>query len=484
MTFILAGSILRLYVYSIHQRTGAKLKRRSYVICLLLLSAVLVLPQPAAGQDDFPDLCADNPDNLVRNCEFNDQMGDWSTFVEVGNPSFSVETTWPACDSPKCPALRITADDSFVGGIYQQVPNVVPGQTYWANVIWLVYTPAGKIDGTVGRQIGLDPTGGTDPASPSIIWSQQIWQKFDGCPYKICRELQVQAVAQNPTITLFVRIEDNWKNRRDEFSYVPEQFFSETEFFWIDDVGMVAVGEAPGDGVVPTPTPELPMATPIPPTPVPAPPADTPLPPTETATPIGQPADVEESAESAGTPVAQAEAAASTPPPTPTATPLPTPTPTATPTSTPTPLPPTPTPFPAHTVTPTPAPFWALSSVEMVGGGMLCLVGLGFLGILMVIGGFLYWLYRLGTADIVADEEPEVEEGEEGGEEAPSEEDPSGDEGPKISEAEADGGTDAHEHTGDDREAASMGQDDETSDEDNDVEDGNQVAESEEEAGE
>jgi hypothetical protein len=350
-----------------------------------MLTALLA-PLPAVGQGDFPDVCAENPNNLVQNCQFNDQMNGWNTFVEAGGPGFSVEHQFPACDSPKCPALRISAGDWFIGGIYQQIPNAVPGATYWANVIWLVYHPAGAADGTVGRSIGIDPTGGTDPKSPNVVWSQKIWHKFDSCPYKICRELQVQTVAQNSTITLFVRIEDTWKNRRDEFSYVPAEFFGQPESFWVDDVGLAPVGEVP---VAPT-------ATPAPPTETPVPPTDTPMPPTEEPVTTPDLADTVVEPTPSPTPTATLSA---TPSPTPKRLPTitPTPSPTYAPSPTPRPLMRVPTPRP--TSTPTPEPWLPIGSLGLV-GGVLCIGGLGLLVIVVLGGVFIFWLYRMNTADL------------------------------------------------------------------------------------
>jgi hypothetical protein len=339
------------------------------------------------AQSDFPDVCAENAANLVQNCQFNEGMRAWNTFVEAGSaPTFGVEHEFPACDSPKCPALRIQAYDWFIGGVYQQIPNVVPGIPYWANVVWLVYHPAGKLDGTVGRRVGIDPTGGTDPTSPAVVWSPEIWHKFDSCPYKICRELQVQAVAQNTTITLFIRIAATWKNRRDAFSFVPAQFFSEPESFWIDDVGLIPVGDT--SLAMSTPPPEVPIDTPspdatmAPSSAVPAAEA-TPSPavesqPTATATPTATPSP--------------------TPTPTPTATRLPTITPTATrtPTSTRPPRPATRTPHP--TATPTPQVFFFVGALPFVGGGILCLGGGVFA--LTVLSGLIWMGTRRASADI------------------------------------------------------------------------------------
>ena len=376
------------------QRVVMSWRHRLYAMTLLLLLAHLANATPAVGQGEFPDVCADNGNNLVQNCQFNDKMNSWGTFVEAGSPTFGVEYEFPACDSPKCPALRVGANDWFIGGIYQQISNVVPGATYWANVIWMVFHPAGAIDGTVGRRIGIDPTGGADPKSPAVVWSQEVWNKLVSCPYKICRELQVQTVARNTTITVFVRIEDTWKNRRDEFSFVPAEFFGAGESFWIDDVGLVPVGDVPA-APQPTPTPAPPADAPAPPTDVPAPPTDTPLPPATTqapATEIPLPETDTPVAE-----VAQAPAATASPK----LPPLPTITPTSEPTfePTPTPRPATPTRTPRPTATFTPAPLIAIGPLGLLGGGALCLGGLAVIVIVAVGGGLLYWLYRLGTTD-------------------------------------------------------------------------------------
>ena len=51
-------------------------------------------------------------------------------------------------------------------------------------------------------------------------------------------------------------------------------------------------------------------------------------------------------------------------------------------------------------------------SLGMVGGGAVCLVGAG-LVVLLVVGAFLFWLYRLGMSE--EEEDQEVwETGEEG----------------------------------------------------------------------
>ncbi|MGQ9787197.1 MAG: hypothetical protein ACUVSJ_12150, partial [Anaerolineae bacterium] len=110
-----------------------------FLLCVLGGLTVSILTwniSSVEAQGDFPDICAEHASNLVRNCQFNEGMNHWNAFVEAGStPAFGVEHEFPACDSPKCPALRIQANDWFVGGIYQQIPNTVLGATYWANVV-------------------------------------------------------------------------------------------------------------------------------------------------------------------------------------------------------------------------------------------------------------------------------------------------------------------------------------------------------------
>jgi hypothetical protein len=371
-------------------------KIRHFVPWLLtFVVALLVFQLRVAGQGDFPDLCQQG--QLLHNCDFSQGLNGWQPFIEGGDVGIST-IDGGACHSPLCPAAFLVSKSSFIAGVYQQVP-AVPGTTYWATVTWLVFEPAGKLDNTVGRRVGIDPSGGTDPKSSSIVWSPALWDAFESCAYKICSDLQVKAVAQNSTITVFVRIENTWKDRRDEFASVPDQFFQMEEQFWLDDVGLVAVdGGAAAAAAAPTDTPLPP--TPAPPTDTPAPPAAAP---TATAEATEPPAAAPTATAGATEPPAVAQADTPAPaPPTSTATPSPTPSPT----STPRPPTPTPTHTPAPTATPTPAP--ALPNLlSLVGGGVVCLGGAGTL-IILVGGAFLFWLYRLGTSAGSEEEEDEA----------------------------------------------------------------------------
>jgi hypothetical protein len=374
------------------------LKPKLFLCFVLLFITITFQPQLISAQD-FPDVCQ-QPENILPNCSFDNGLDRWQTFIEDGTANFSVLQGGGECHAPLCPAAYIVTESHFVGGVYQQVP-VAAGQTYYANVVWLTFdslandASINSVVGGIGRRVGIDPFGGTDPRSANIVWGPDNWR--NDC--KICDNQAVTATAQADTITIFVRIDDTWRQRAAEKGYgVPVS----KDQFWLDDVGLkpteggMTVAANPTDPApTDTPLPSPPTATPLPvsaDTPVPA--TDTPVPPTETPVAVAQ----EES-----TPGVQSVSPIETPtteiiaPPTltPTYTPLPTDTPSAR-------LSPTP---PPHR-RPTPAP--AASSVlpvEWLGvaGTTICGGGVVILILVAVLAG-LAWLYRLGWGDVDDDE--------------------------------------------------------------------------------
>lgn len=283
----------------------------------------------AQGESRCPEV-ENIPGNLIFNCSFekgwlNIDLGEigegWWYFVEAGQPAF-VHSTFERRHGNT--AQQIWSDgEAFTAGIYQQVSDVVPGMWYAAEVVWAAVVATGGDN--VGRRVGIDPYGGTDPLSPNVIWGEEVWpdsEKFHA--------LHLSAVAQAPTITLFVRV------------HVPYSLGVDQAF--IDVVSLVVDTTQPSP--TPTPLPPTTTPTPLPPTPTPVPPSPTPTYtplPTDTPFPTFTPTPSPTSTLLPPT--------ATLIPPTPTFTPLP-------PTATPTPLPPTPTftPLPpTPTLSPTPA---------------------------------------------------------------------------------------------------------------------------------
>src|SRR5690606_24323472 len=94
-----------------------------------------------------------------------------------------------AVDSPSPPSQRFWSNgDRFIAGLWQQVGGVTPGATYLAGLVW---APHGdQCENCIERKIGIDPTGGTDPYSPNIVWGAPVYERkpFD--------TIRVRAVAQ------------------------------------------------------------------------------------------------------------------------------------------------------------------------------------------------------------------------------------------------------------------------------------------------
>ena len=274
----------------------ARALRPAVALASLLLA--LVLARPVAASEPC------NPPNVIPQsvCDFDTFRGSpprqipngWNEFILSGEPTYmqDSDTYWGP------PSLRIwSSGGTFKAGIYTQV-QVTPGAGYRASIAW----GAPNAPETFGRQLGIDPTGGTDPTSPNVIWGPMHWG-----PGRILNypppdvNIDVRARAVNDTITVFFLV-DHPNSTGDNLIFV-------------DALALYPDEDAPVvDTPVPTATPEPPTATPAPavgaavqPTPVPT---DTPTP-TETATPL---------------PTATPEPPTATPPPTATATPTVTPT--------------------------------------------------------------------------------------------------------------------------------------------------------------
>ncbi len=363
------------------------------------------------NQDAPPDVCQ-QPENIMPNCNFNNGTSGWTPFLEEGSADFAVLQGGGECHAPLCPAGYIVTQSHFVGGIYQQV-KVTPGNTYYANIVWLVFdsfandNSVNSVVGGISRKIGIDPLGGADPRSPNIVWGPENTR--NDC--KICASQEATATAQADTITVFLRIDDRWRQRAAEKGYnVPPS----KDQFWLDDFGLKQVG---GSAAPPPPT-----DTPVPPTPVPPPPTDTPVPeiPTEvpaTAEPQAAPAQLanaptEEVAQAEVSPTPEAAAPTDTPAPVTPLAPPPTLTPSATPSPTATFEPkerPQPTATRLRRTAPAAEPALLPPGMMGMAGTTLCL-GSGLVGLMGAVMAGLVWLYRLGwgKADDDSDEPDEI----------------------------------------------------------------------------
>lgn len=261
------------------------------------LFALLAQPTYASQQCDPPNLI---PQSV---CDMNSfhgtpprQLPDgWTEFIMAGDATFYQEDH----SFFGGPNLTILSNGSpFKAGIYTQV-GVTPGAGYRASVGW----GAPTTPNTFGRQLGIDPTGGTDPFSPNVIWGPAHWgdgRMLNYPPPDV--NIDVKARAVNNTITVFFltdHTEDDPSNPNGNLIFV-------------DAIALYPDESAPQVELPPTNTPPPPTEPPIQAAAAVLP-TDTEVPPTETFTPV--PTD------------------------TPTVTPSPTPTNTPTPTATPSPTP-------------------------------------------------------------------------------------------------------------------------------------------------
>jgi hypothetical protein len=287
-----------------------------------VFAALCMLGSSSATADDSCDVTG----NLTFNCNFdwfveNMEGGSlrvvpegWNPWATTGDPAFDVDDHGSA---PGAPAQRIWSDGgSWTAGLYQQVPTS-PGSAYTARIDWAAISAP-----DIERKVGIDPLGGTDPLSPSVVWGPSEWTD-EKMP-----DLRVTAFAQAPSVTVFV-----WTHH--PVSHGQDQVF-------LDAVTLV---EDPTQ-IMPTLTPSA-VPTDPPPSRTPSP-----VPASETATePPASPSPT-------GTPTAAATFLASeTPTPVPTEPPTPTSAATLTPEAPPIP--------PTETPTPSPTPIPSLTAVPI-----------------------------------------------------------------------------------------------------------------------
>nr|PZN52860.1 MAG: hypothetical protein DIU68_13705 [Chloroflexota bacterium] len=153
---------------------------------------------------------------------------------------------------------------TFNGGVYQVVEGVPAGAELTFSTYAYVWSSAfdnvdvSELDGDVVVQVGIDPTGGTNPSSAAIVWSPVTEQ------YDAWNRYAVTATAQGSTVTVFIRgvVGAPAKNNN----------------IYLDDASLTVAGQQPPQ--------EEPTATEVPPTEVPPTATFTEVPPTATATEV------------------------------------------------------------------------------------------------------------------------------------------------------------------------------------------------------
>ncbi|MBI5651415.1 MAG: hypothetical protein HZC40_13385 [Chloroflexi bacterium] len=189
------------------------------------------------------DPCALDPRNLVYNGSlggaYNTKYGTvangWTPFVlSKAIPGFRWVNNVQIDPNG---SQQIFWGDKFDAGLYQQVPNLTPGATYWFR---LGYSLATRFDGSdqrgnsIGRKVGVDPLGGIDPKSANVLWGADL---MDGTVAVNRPEMTLTFVARARIATIFLR------------AFVQENLGGENRV-WFDAVCM----EARTDVAAATPT--------------------------------------------------------------------------------------------------------------------------------------------------------------------------------------------------------------------------------------
>ncbi len=238
------------------------------------------------------DPCARDSRNLIRNgsmapshdTQYGSLADQWEPFIFEGNaPQFR----WVGNEQidPEG-SQQIFSSGTFDAGIYQTVGGLQPGVYYWFRLGYSLAAksysgPNVRVD-SIGRRVGYDPYGGTDPKSPNVVWNPAV---FDGNAAVNITEMILLFPARSPNATIFIRA-------------IARDGSSGENRVWLDAVCMEA-------------RTDLPTATPPPPTATSAPSATATRPPAtrQPATRIAQAPTV------ANTPVPASPTVAKTPTP-------------------------------------------------------------------------------------------------------------------------------------------------------------------------
>jgi LysM repeat protein len=237
---------------------------------LVVLGGTLLSPQVVAQQGgtnllvnaDFEWGSANN-----RTWPFQDAIPEvqvcpgWRAFyVDKAPAKASATTYWrrpefrdvKASDYPNRvrTGLRAAKYFSFGGqheaGFYQQVGGIEPGTALrfaafmetWSCLpgqTWNVCPTGDKSNSPADMhtKIGIDPTGGTNPWSASVVWSPEI-DAYDAWTY-----FQVEAVAEYITVTVFTYSWADWTDER----------FRINNDVYLDDASLIALEQAPATAV-------------------------------------------------------------------------------------------------------------------------------------------------------------------------------------------------------------------------------------------
>jgi hypothetical protein len=99
----------------------------------------------------------------------------------------------------------IVGTEPYTAGLWQRVTGLTPGVGYgFRTALLTIYQTSAPpaVDGTMIKQVGIDPTGGTDPRAATVVWSEP--DDHDEGPWTT--DSRTAAYAQGAAVTVFIRI--------------------------------------------------------------------------------------------------------------------------------------------------------------------------------------------------------------------------------------------------------------------------------------
>ncbi len=137
---------------------------------------------------------------------------------------------------------------SSYAGIYQQIPNVTPGQTYRFSIYGQVWSSSSdeprpsKNPGDPNFRIGIDPTGAAVPGPVSDSPSTVVWSNIAPMDQIIDKyyQMSIDVTAESDTITIYVNASPQWPLKHNDI--------------YVDAANVIAVG-------TPAPAPTTPPAS-------------------------------------------------------------------------------------------------------------------------------------------------------------------------------------------------------------------------------
>lgn len=238
-----------------------------WLVVSLLVCLLLAIPALAQGPNLIQNPSFEQPYVVLPNKENCAIAAPWVAWWIEGSPEevsqgYRLAPEYKAAFRSDFPGNRVRSGElaqqyfhsfgNFQAGVLQQVHNIPKGARLRFSLWGMTWSCDREDKGNCGGatsgdpspmhfRIGIDPTGGTDVFSPNIVWSPEQ-NAYDAWHY-----FEVEAVAQNTSVTVFV--------------YTYPDYRSQDNNVYLDDASLVIVAPPPTATKRPTNTP---TATPIP----------------------------------------------------------------------------------------------------------------------------------------------------------------------------------------------------------------------------